>query len=143
MASHSITITNRVGVYGPSDANQWSEYNWGAFEWAVNQDLKVSINKVVANSTAMSSSIDQDVTKALANTLSLDSAIRAFFVKVIGNSLSLDGDMGGEILMNGDWTYNWPDRATDAEGRDTADWTGDAEESTTWTEDDEETTNWS
>lgn len=127
MANHSITIENSIGVFGPAPSNKWGDYNWNAFTWGEgNEDLPVWV-----------------VTQYTANAIALSMAIYTRVTKFIGQTLTVAADMGSEVLKNGDWTYNFTDRATDAEDRDTATWTGDPEESTTWTEDAEENTEWS
>lgn len=126
MANHTITIENGLNVWGPAPSNKWGAYNWNAFLWGEGtEDTQVEVIQLIEN------------------TLSLSNAVYFSFVKGISESLSLNGDMGSEVLSNGDWTYVFPDRATDAEDRDTATWTEDSEESTTWTETTGSDTTWS
>ncbi len=109
MAAFSITVTNRLNVFGAAPSDLWNSYAWNAFKWGDGTaDLGTRVVKLVANNMAVSS----------------DSALVLYFIKLISNALMVTGDMGSEQLRDGEgYLYVFPDRTTEGESRATVTWT--------------------
>lgn len=143
MADLSITISNTVGIYGPADANQWAEYNWGAFTWATSNDLLTRVEKLVVNTLANSTANVFGVAHFLSESLVLDTSISSALSFFISNSLAVLSGPSSEVLTDGaGYVYNFPDRATNAEDRDETDWAESSDELTTWTPGGDPSTDW-
>ncbi len=109
MAAYSITVANRLSVFGAAPSDKWGSYAWNAFKWGDGTaDLGTRVVKLVANAMAVSS----------------DSAMAFRFVKRLLNDVVMTGDMGSEQLRDGEgYLYVFPDRTTEGESRATVTWT--------------------
>lgn len=116
MADFSITITNRLNVFGPAPSSKWNAFAWNAFKWGEGTaDLATEVGKAISNALTLSDAFAKDSTRSFVETL------------------TVTGDMGSEYLTDAaGFTYVFPSNATNAEDRDIPDWSSATAGSPTW-----------
>ena len=92
MTDHSITISNRVLVYGPGDVSYWGTMQWGTDTWGSDRDTDFQIEKVLSNSLSLVTAQDFDVTKLIANSISIATIITKSLSRSIGNTITISTD---------------------------------------------------
>lgn len=99
MANLTITVSNRINVFGGAPSDKWGQYNWNAFIWGDGtNDLVTDTNKLITNSLAPSSAVFKEPNKLIANSLVPDSAVFKETIKLIANSLVPDSAILKEVL---------------------------------------------
>lgn len=130
MSAFSITVTNRLNVFGAAPSDTWGSYNWGAFVWGDGTaDLSTRMVKLVANQMS----------------LAPDSAVLGLrLVKLLTVDLSVTGDMSSEQLRDGQgYLYVFPDRTTEGESRATVTWSTSSSQAVSWSSGTAASTTWS
>lgn len=127
MATHVVTIANSLRVFGIAPTDNWAAWNWNAFLWGEGTaDLGITFIKMIQNSVTP------------------DTAIGKTFTKMIENAMAVAADMSSERLYTGNgWAYVYPDRTTEAEGRDFVTWASGATASGSWSSQAVAATTWS
>jgi hypothetical protein len=126
LANLTITISNRIGVFGPAASSKWGAVDWNNFLWGEGAFTATDVGKFLSESLTLTDLTTKVPSNIVLNTLDITSAI---------SSLVLRDGAG--------YVYNFPDRATDGEDRDFTTWTEGTGNSTTWTPPTDPSTTWS
>ncbi len=127
MASHAITISESLRLFGVAPADKWNEYNWNAFLWGQGTN-KVPVDVVTLRS------------ETLTATDALSIQAEATFVEL----LTVSAGPTSEVLTDGSgYYYVFTDGATDGEDRDPVSWSSSTAGSASWTSQAVTTTSWS
>jgi len=92
MVDHSITISNRILVYGPGSVSYWGTMEWGTNVWGSDRDTDFQIEKVLANTLSLATAQDFDVSKLVSNSISIATTISKSITRSISNIVTISTD---------------------------------------------------
>lgn len=128
MADLSKSISNSIRCFGGSPTTKWGSgmpMVWGTSKWGEG-----------------SVSIPLEYMISISNSLVPDSALIFQTQKMITNSMGVSAETTSEVLSKGVWAYVFVSDTTNAENRDTTDWTPESDSTTSFTTVSGGTTNW-
>ena len=106
MASHSITITNRLKIYGPGSVSRWGTLQWGSGNWGSDRDTDFQVEKELSNTLTQTSSQAMQVEKALANQLGLSDELKRQMAITPASDVLVASDVSSLALFNASgWKY--------------------------------------
>ena len=148
MADHSITISNRLAMFGMGEANLWNEFLWGSFYWGDNPDLAMAAMHLITNTATLDSSVSKRLTRLIEESVLTDTSNSKHITTYIDVQQTLDISLGGDspeqyLGDSAGYRYVFPDRVSNAELRASNTYTSGTAGSTTWTEDTEPDDEWS
>lgn len=144
MADYSITIANYTSPLGMSPPVIWNAFTWGSSLWGYSGDFTLQYDHLIAEAASSDTALTFEATHAIGETVSSDSAVTIEFSMFILEGLTLTGDMLSETLADSaGYNYVFPDRTTDAEGRDFPTWTSGTAQTSTWSTATAASTTWS
>jgi len=116
VADFTKTITVSVNLFGVAPSNKWNAHNWNAFLWG-------------EGTTGLEARVVKVITESVTPTLSVQKAVQ----RVRSLALTLSGETSSETLKDAaGYLYVFPDRTTDAEGRDIPTWTSGVAATASW-----------
>lgn len=122
----------------------WNAFTWNSSLWGYSGDFELAYTHLIAEALSSADAATRDIVHELAETLAPDSAVNVSFSLDIANSTSASGEVTGETLGDGSgYDYVFPDRTTDAEGRDFPTWASGTAATSTWTTATASSTSWS
>lgn len=144
MADYSVTIANATTPLGMSPPVIWNAFTWGSSFWGYTGDFTLQYSHLIAEALTASPLLTFAATHDLGETVSSDSAVTVEFTLTLANTFTLTGDMLSETLSDGSgYDYVYPDRTTDAEGRDFPTWASGTAQTSSWSTATAASTTWS
>lgn len=145
MADLSITIEERIGVYGGQSTVRWNSLVFGTDNWGWQGGLSISVTKPISETITPSAALaDFEVTKTIEETLSTsdDNVVGVF--KTINESLSVSSAMDKLKLRDSEGFYRvFRGNTTEGEEKVVSDYTETSDSSDTWSEVTTSSTTWS
>ena len=106
MATHTITITNKIFTYGLAATTRWGEFNWGEANWGEGSfDIPKKIGKLVLSNVTPSSAVSKKTIKFITNDITPSSAILKKLRKIISSSLTLESKNEDIFKFTGNGYY--------------------------------------
>ena len=129
MAAFTITVTNRLNLFGPAGTDLWNAYNWNAFKWGEGtKDLTTTTRKVVTNTLTPTDLFSE----------------QTYFAIAIANAFSPASDMSAGYLRDRSGYYHvFPGSVTNSDDRVDSSWAADTAGGSTWTQQTASSTSWS
>lgn len=144
MADYSITIANSTSPLGMSPPVTWNAFTWGSSFWGYTGDFTLTYDHLISEAVASTPALTFAASHDIGETLSSDSAVTFEFSMFVLEGLTLVGDLLSETLGDGSgYSYVYPDRTTDAEGRDFPTWTSGTAQTSSWSTATAASTTWS
>lgn len=145
MADLSITINERLGVYGGEPTVKWGSLVFGTDNWAFQGNLGLSVTKPINETLTPSAALaDFEVTKIIEETLDTDDSIVLGATKIIQESLSVSSAMDKLKLKDSEGFYRiFRGNTTEGEEKVVSDYTETSDPSDTWSEVTTSSTTWS
>lgn len=146
MTDFAQTIENHLGVFGGSLTSKWGDMYWGE-PWGERGDIEKSVDKILEDSSTLTTANAFSVGKIIAEDLDLDVTIvtQTDFIQTINvETLTILADMGAEYLIDSEGFYHvFRGNATDAENRVITDYTDITNGGSSWSEIARPSTPWS
>jgi hypothetical protein len=148
MADYTITISNNLYAFGPDKLTPslWGTFQWGGY-WAYEAiDLICEVEKAISNAiTPSEAALTFEVEKSLSEAITPSETfgLEASFERTIENTLTPSFETSDETLTNGTWNYVFIKPSANAEDRNLATFTTQANASTTWLSSTATSTSWS
>lgn len=144
MADYSITIANSTSPLGMSPPVVWNAFTWNSSFWGYTGDFTLQYSHLIAEALSSNATLTFGTTHDIAETVTADSAVTVDFSLTIDETMSAAGDLLSETLGDGaGYDYVYPDRTTDAKGRDFPAWTSGTAATSTWATATAASTTWS
>ena len=140
MATLTITISNRLGLYAVEPTNEWGQMVWGTDTWGW-RDVEWQFKKAIAEAITLSSVNGFSVHKLLADSLTFDTAISRQFPYRIFETMGLSSAITIVKVINNGWTLakgeqenalDWPMSSFSLISDPTTTWSEVLNPTTTW-----------
>ena len=144
MADYSITIANASSPLGMSPPVTWNAFSWNGSLWGYTGDFTLQYSHLIAEALSSNAALAFEVAHDTAETVTADSAISVEFAMFVLETLGAAGSVLSETLSDGSgYDYVYPDRTTDAGGRDFPAWASGTAATSTWATASAASTTWS
>lgn len=140
MATLTITISNRLGLYAVEPTNEWGQMVWGTDTWGW-RDVEWQFKKAIADSLSLDVANRFDVRKQIAENLVFDTVISRRFGYSIFETMGLSSAITIVKVINNGWTIakgeqenalNWPMSSFSLISDPTTTWSEVSNPTTTW-----------
>ncbi len=145
MADFTQTIENRLGIYAADTTENWGSIVWGTDNWGYDEDVIVSIDKIIAESPTLTTALNFDVAKILTDTVTLtDTVSKDITGFTIAESISLSNVMDGLTLVDSEGFYHvFRGNTTEGEDKVVSSYTEISSTDPGWSEISPPSTSWS
>lgn len=140
MATLTITISNRLGLYAVEPTNEWGQMVWGTDTWGW-RDVEWQFKKAIDEAITLSSANGFSVQKLLTDSLTFDTAISRMFGYSVFETIGLSSAITIVKVINNGWTLargeqenalDWPMSSFSLISDPTTTWSEVSNPTTTW-----------